>query len=218
MCSEVGPFDPSSEHRTRFGDGRVLSHAQGTRSADRADVSLIGASLTTIVSCRAWIVGVGLLSTACLFDVGSCVYELRTLNLTGALTTVEAPSGDARESRSLSASVTLDETRGDGPQRTLSFHVAGVSHATVAAVELHDAATRNGPPLAVFVRVYGDGTPDSHGEMQLGFGPPSRDDLVHLARDGRLRLVVLRLVDADPTLQATLAVSGLGDWIRPRCD
>ena len=172
-----------------------------------------------VIPLRAWALGAALLTTGCLFDVGACVYETRTLDLTGTLLAIAPPDAvDAPAARPASAALTFDETRGDQSQRTLTFRVTGVPAATIAAVELRDAAAGDEPPLAVFSVIDGGASADSYGFMVLALGPPSHDDLVRLARDGRLRLTVRRTDGTTPSLDGPLVVSRDSDWIRPRCD
>lgn len=154
-----------------------------------------------------------LLLNGCLYGLGRCTYETRSLDLRG---TLEGTINGQQDSGTVSLS--LAETKGSLSYRSLDVSVQTFLAGAISTVELRD---RDRPASPAIITITGyPGQPGSwSANIQLTSQTPSHLQLELLGKAARLEAVVrVGTGGSSGTMQSILEVTNNSEWTRPYCD
>ncbi|MEO8295268.1 MAG: hypothetical protein ABI613_07105 [Gemmatimonadota bacterium] len=149
----------------------------------------------------------------CLYGIGRCTYETRSITLQGTLTGTTNGQPDSG-----TVTIGLAEAKGSASYRTLSVQISTFLAGAIASVEVRDHTRPASPPLIVIT-----GFPGSPGQwsanLSLTSSTPSYIQLQIPGEGRRLELVVrIGSGGSTGTLSGIVYVTSDEGWTRPYCD
>ena len=150
-------------------------------------------------------------ASGCIFDIGKCRYEIRSLVLSGTLAGTGQPAGEP----AIEAELSLNEARGGPDYRIFTIMLRGFSTHSITSVDVVDAADGGATILARFT--VGNITEPGLWYADIGntAPAPTNSQLKWPAIRRDLRLVAR--YGSNGTAEGTVRMKEDGDWERPYC-